>query len=39
MYTSCRGATIVMTQCTIVLQKNVALHATMTQTDLTIAAP
>ncbi len=43
MYTSCHGATIVTTNCTIV-HKNVALHATIVsdvtiaQTDVTKAA-
>ncbi len=45
MYTSCHGANIVMTNCTIVSQKNVAVHATMVSdvtiahTNITIAAP
>ncbi len=43
MYASCHGATIVMTNCSIV-SINVALHATMVsdvtiaQTNITIAA-
>ncbi len=45
MYTSCHGATIIMTNCTTVSQIYVALHATMlsdittAQTDVTIVAP
>ncbi len=42
MYASYRGATIVMTNCTIVLQKcssAMVCDITIVQTDVTIAAP